>query len=45
MNVSSVSSASFPRSVTPSKSSSDRQSNAHEQVAITDNKAQERAQE
>ena len=45
MNVSSVSNASFSRSVTPSKSSSDRQSNAHEQVSITENKPQERAQE
>ena len=45
MDVSSVSNASFSRSVTPSKSSSDRQSSAQAQADIVDNKAQERAQE
>lgn len=44
MDVSSVSNASFSRSVRPSKSSSDRQSNEHAQ-AIVENKAQERALE
>lgn len=44
MDVSSVSNASFSRSVTPSKSSSDRQSSAQAQD-IVENKAQEHAQE
>lgn len=44
MDISSVSNASFSRSVTPVKSSSDRQSNDQAQV-IVENKAQERALE
>ncbi len=47
MEISSVSNASFSRSVTPSKSSSDRQSNTHDesQAKIAENKAQERTQQ
>ncbi len=45
MDVSSVSNASFSRSVPPSKSSSDRQSSAQAQADIVENKSQERAQE
>ncbi len=43
MDVSSVSNASFSRSVTPSKSSSDRQYSAQTQANIVENKDQERA--
>lgn len=45
MDISSVSNASFSRSVTPSKSSSDRQTYDQSQAKIEDNSAQERAQE
>ena len=45
MDIPSVSNASFSRSVTPSKKSSDRQSNDQAQAKTVDNKAQERAQE
>ncbi len=45
MDVSSISNASFSRSVPPSKSSSDRQSGARAQADIVENKTQERAQE
>lgn len=42
MEISSVSNASFSRSVTPSKSSSDRQSNEQTQAVLVEAKAQER---
>ena len=45
MDISSVSNASFSRSVTPSKSSSDRQTYDQSQAKIEDNTGQERAQE
>lgn len=45
MELSSASNASFQRTVTPSKSRSDRQSNDTAQAAIAENKAQERAQQ
>jgi len=45
MDVSSVSNASFSRSVTPSKSSSDRHSNEQAQATIAESKAQDRSQE
>lgn len=45
MDISSVSNASFSRSVTPSKSSSDRQSNDESQAATVEKKVQERAQQ
>ena len=45
MQVSSVSNSSFSRSVSPSRSSSDRQSNDDTQAAIAETKAQERAQQ
>lgn len=45
MDVSSVSNASFSRSVTPSKSSGDRQSGAQAKADIVESKTQERAQE
>lgn len=43
MEISSNSATTFTRSVTPSKSSSDRQSNDNAQAAIQEKKAQERA--
>lgn len=45
MEISSTSNRSFSRSVTPSKSSSDRQSFDQNQAAILESKAQERALE
>ena len=42
MDISSVSNASFSRSVTPSKSSSDRQFSEQTQAALVESKAQER---
>lgn len=45
MELSSVSNASFQRTVTPSKSSSDRQSNDDTQAVVAESKAQERAQQ
>lgn len=45
MEISSTSNASFSRSVTPSKSSSDRQTYDDSQAKVVENKAQERAQE
>lgn len=45
MEISSTSNSSFTRSVTPSKSSSDRQSFDQNQAAILESKAQERALE
>jgi hypothetical protein len=41
MDISSVSNASFSRSVTPAKSSSDRQSNDQTQATLVESKAQE----
>jgi len=45
MVISSVANASHTRAVTPSKSSSDRQSNDENQASVVENKAQERAQQ
>ena len=45
MDISSVSNSSFSRSVTPSKSSSDRQTYDDSQAKAAENKAQERAHE
>ena len=45
MQISSTSTPPVSRTVTPSKSSSDRQSNDEAQQAIVENKAQERAQQ
>ena len=45
MDISSVSNSSFSRSVTPSKSSSDRQTYDDSQAKAAENKSQERAQE
>jgi len=45
MDVSSVSNASFSRSVKPSNSSSDRHSNNQAQAPIAESKAQDRSQE
>jgi hypothetical protein len=45
MEISSTASAPAPRSVTPSKSSSDKQSYDQQQVEINESKAQERTQE
>lgn len=45
MEISASTSSSFPRSVTPTRSSSDRQSSEESQYAIAESKAQERAQQ
>lgn len=45
MDISSTSNASYSRSVTPSKSSSDRQSNDEYQVSVSENKSEQSAQQ
>ena len=45
MDISSTSNSSYSRNITPSKGSSDRHSNDEAQIALVENKAQERAQQ